>query len=188
MSGDRRLVKRFRILGPEKNPLVPCAGVVAELDADLKDLMPVLFLRNVGRASYVPDKGVLTIRHGGRLITFYPDGKVVVGRAWTEEAAREVLREVMDMVNEAYGELLREGPPSQEEIEKAMRLSWRVLLELLPGENCGRCGRRTCQAFSVDVLRGEAKLSDCPLLKENAKLLERARSTLGRRLAKALGL
>ena len=185
---NNRLVKGFRLLGFRKNPLVPCAGMMAKLDASIEPVMPVLFIRNAGRAAYVPEKGVLTIRHGGRLITLCQDGTVVVGRAWDEEVARRVLEEIVEMVNEAYGELLREGPPSDEELRKAMELDWRRLLDLMPGLDCGECGRRTCQAFSIDVLRGQARLSDCPLVRTDDEIARRIKMALGVRLARALGL
>lgn len=184
----RRLVRRYEILRFEKNPLVPCMGVVAQLDAPIGDVIPVLFIMNLGRASYLPDKGILSIRRDGRLVVFYPDGRVALNRAWTEKAARRALDEVLDMVNDAYRELLREGPPSEEELARAMELTWRDILVLLPGANCGKCGRQTCQSLAIDVLRGEARLSDCPLLMGDARRLEEARKVLGRRIARALGL
>ena len=184
----RRLVRRYEILGFKENPVVPCRGVVAKLDAPLRDVIPVLFLRNFGKAAYVPGENILTLRHGGRLITFYPDGRVALNRAWSPEAARAVLEEVLDMVNEAYREFLSEGPPSEEEIRRALELSWRELLKLLPGTNCGRCGRPTCYSLAIDVLRGEARLSDCRPLMEDVVAVRRAREVLGPRLARALGL
>jgi len=184
----RKLVRGYEILGFEENPLVPCRGVIARLDAELGDVVPVLFLMNLGRASYIPGEKVLTIKEGGRLITFYPDGRVSLNRAWTEEVARQVLDEVVKMVNEAYAELLRYGPPNEEELRKALSLSWKDVLDILPGENCGKCGRETCHSFAIDVLRGKARLSECTSLIESWEKVSKARRRLGHRIARALGL
>jgi len=184
----KKLVRGYEILGFEENPLVPCRGVIARLDAELGDVIPVLFLMNIGKSSYIPGENVLTIREGGRLITFYPDGRVSLNRTWTEEAARRVLEDVVKMVNEAYVELLRYGPPDEEELRKALRLDWKDILGVLPGENCGKCGRETCYSFAIDVLRGRARLSECtPLIGSWGRTSE-ARKRLGRRIARALGL
>ena len=184
----KKLVRGYEILGFEENPLVPCRGVIAKLDAELGDVVPVLFLMNIGRASYIPGEKVLTIREGGRLITLYPDGRVSLNRAWTEEAARQVLDEVVKMVNEAYAELVRYGPPDEEELRKALSLTWREVLDLLPGENCGKCGRETCYSFAIDVLRGKARLSECGSLTKSWEKISEARQKLGERIARALGL
>lgn len=37
------------------------------------------------------------------------------------------------------------------------------VLDLLPGYNCGRCGRPSCRAFAVALKKG-ANVDDCPLL------------------------
>ncbi|RLI11289.1 hypothetical protein DRO33_04300 [Candidatus Bathyarchaeota archaeon] len=184
----KKLVRGYELLSFERVPLVPCMGVVAKLDAPIGHVLPQLFIMNLGRAAYLPNEGVLTLRSKGRLITLYPDGKVVVGRAWTEEAAREALDEVVEMVNRAYAELVRWGPPSEEDVKKAMELGWRDLLALLPGINCGKCGRPTCQALAVDVLGGRARLSDCPFLAEEPRRAREVRHALGDRIARALGL
>ena len=38
------------------------------------------------------------------------------------------------------------------------------IYSLLPEFDCGACGSPTCAAFSEDVAKGLAKISDCPML------------------------
>lgn len=40
------------------------------------------------------------------------------------------------------------------------------VLDLLPGYNCGRCGRPSCRAFA-SALKNGANVDDCPLLKQD---------------------
>ncbi|HDJ26624.1 MAG TPA: hypothetical protein ENF34_04845 [Candidatus Bathyarchaeota archaeon] len=185
--GQKR-IRSYEVLGFERVPLLPCKGVVVKLEKPIGDVLPVLFLMNVGRCSYAPEENVLTLRRGGRLIALYPDGRVAIGRAWTEEAARRVMAELLDEINAAYEELAEHGPPSEEEVRRALRLSWRDLMAFLPGTNCGDCGQATCQAFAISVLNGLARLSECPHLRADGKKRDLAKRTLGSRLARLLGL
>ncbi|WP_320172254.1 molybdopterin-guanine dinucleotide biosynthesis protein MobB [Maridesulfovibrio sp.] len=54
----------------------------------------------------------------------------------------------------------RETPPSPAEIEKLADL----VLEkgfILPGLNCGACGREFCMDFVADIIAGKARVSGC---------------------------
>ena len=60
------------------------------------------------------------------------------------------------------------------DIMKAMEKLERMeqLTEDLPGLDCGACGAPSCRAFAEDMVRGEAKLTDCIFkLKEKVKNL-----------------
>ncbi len=37
--------------------------------------------------------------------------------------------------------------------------------EILPGIDCGSCGAPTCRAFAEDIVKNNAELGDCPILK-----------------------
>ena len=39
-----------------------------------------------------------------------------------------------------------------------------TLQRLLPGTNCKKCGKPTCLAFAIELVRGKVCLEDCPLL------------------------
>ncbi|MBI5075396.1 MAG: DUF3786 domain-containing protein [Nitrospirae bacterium] len=41
------------------------------------------------------------------------------------------------------------------------------LYKRLPKKNCGRCSQKTCMPFALSVIKGDADLSECPLLIEN---------------------
>ncbi len=191
MGGEaprRRLVNGYTIIGVERNPLLPCRGIVAKFDSEIGEVIPVLFIRNVGRSSYIESENILTIKVHGRLMTFYPDGRVAMNQIWDERVVKELMDDLMKEVNDAYEELLEEGPPTAEEVRRALSLSWKDVYELLPKTNCGECGYETCLSFAVDVLRGDAKLSECtPLKRMGEKADKLVLEKLGSRIAKALG-
>ncbi|MBR2390924.1 MAG: 4Fe-4S binding protein [Clostridia bacterium] len=39
-----------------------------------------------------------------------------------------------------------------------------VVRELLPGLDCGKCGRVDCQSFAVDMVKGKTNMNNCPYL------------------------
>ncbi len=41
------------------------------------------------------------------------------------------------------------------------------LYKKLPRTNCGRCSQKACMPFALTVIKGDARLSDCPLLTED---------------------
>ena len=181
----RNLVRSYQILQFERNPVVPCKGIVARFDARISDVIPIIFLRHLGTSSYIRRENILTVKLQGRLITLYPDGTVSINAVWNERAAKKILNEVKQMINDAYKELLREGPPSEEEVLRASRLGWMDVYDVLPKTNCGECGYETCSAFATDVLRGNAKLSWCTKITKEGS--ERLRRKFTPRILKALG-
>lgn len=44
-----------------------------------------------------------------------------------------------------------------------MMVQIQKLKETLPGIDCGACGSPSCRAFAEDIVKGEAKESDCPI-------------------------
>ena len=43
------------------------------------------------------------------------------------------------------------------------------LYKKLPKKNCGACSMKTCMAFSLAVVKGDADLAECPLLTESGR-------------------
>jgi len=41
------------------------------------------------------------------------------------------------------------------------------LYKKLPKKNCGKCSQKACMPFALSVIKGDADLSDCPLLTED---------------------
>ena len=54
--------------------------------------------------------------------------------------------------------------------EESMRMMSRMeeICAGLPDIDCGSCGAPTCRAFAADIVRGTAKLEDCPVLLHQA--------------------
>ena len=134
--------------------------VVAELSCDVSDALPYLATL-LPRAGYNGEAGILTLVHGGRLITVYPR-VVTLAKARDEEDARGVLEWLRGRINEAYagrGEL----EPCQHRRRQPRLLD---IYRLLPGGNCRRCGELTCLAFATRLALGEISLRMCQRLEE----------------------
>ena len=43
------------------------------------------------------------------------------------------------------------------------------LYKFLPKTNCKRCGKPSCMAFALELLKGKVKVDDCPPLVEEKK-------------------
>jgi hypothetical protein len=102
------------------------------------------------------------------------------------------IREVRKLYKEKYFFLkgrLEPRPlkPLDRDLAKAIRRrkEKEVIHESLPKIDCGVCGAPTCLAFAEDVVKGEAKLTDCifnvpqrfkDLSQELAELLNRSAS------------
>ncbi len=150
--------------------------VIAELSDDVSGVLPYLAAL-LPQAGYNHAAGILTLLHGGRLLTIYPR-VVTLARALDEEDAQAVLGWLKARIDEAEA---RRG-----ELVPCLgrRRSPRILdvYRLLPGTNCRRCGEATCLALAARLIFGEARLADCPVLQD--KGLARNR----RLLAEWLGL
>jgi len=144
--------------------------VVAELSENVGEALPYLATL-LPQAGYNHAAGVLTLLHGGRLLTVY-SRVVTIAKALDEDDAREVLQWLRDRINEAYARRGELAPCL------SRRRSPRILdvYKLLPGTNCRRCGEATCLALAARLIFAEARLGDCPSLagagfERNRKLL-----------------
>lgn len=45
---------------------------------------------------------------------------------------------------------------------KKLNKNAEIIRELLPGLNCGKCGRKNCSKFAVDLSKGKTNVSECP--------------------------
>ena len=45
---------------------------------------------------------------------------------------------------------------------KKLNRNAEIVRELLPGLNCGKCGRKSCSLFAVDIVKGKTSVSECP--------------------------
>ena len=39
-----------------------------------------------------------------------------------------------------------------------------IIRELLPGLNCGKCGRHTCSKFAMEISKGKTSVNECPFV------------------------
>ena len=55
--------------------------------------------------------------------------------------------------------------------EESMRMmsEMEAICATLPGIDCGSCGAPTCRAFASDIVRGNAKLEECPVIWRKAQ-------------------
>ncbi len=55
--------------------------------------------------------------------------------------------------------------------EESMRMmsEMETIFAGLPGLDCGSCGAPTCRAFAADIVRGNANISECPVLNQRKK-------------------
>jgi len=67
-----------------------------------------------------------------------------------------------DLVDARPFTYMPEGAPNMLSMLLAMQKAT-ALLEKLPNKDCGACGSPTCRAFAMDVVNGEAQLSDCKI-------------------------
>lgn len=47
---------------------------------------------------------------------------------------------------------------------KKLNRNAEIIRELLPGLNCGKCGRKNCAKFAVDITKGKTSVNECPFV------------------------
>ncbi len=134
--------------------------VVAEPSRDVREALPYVAAL-LPAAGYNHTAGILTLVHGGRLITVYPQA-VTLAKARDEEDAQAVLAWLRETINEACARR-HELEPCFERRRTPRLLD---IYRLLPGGNCRRCGEATCIALAARLAFGEARVDECPRLRE----------------------
>lgn len=176
MTEDDRLLHGFTI-----THITDCVAdstknrVVAELSDDVAEVFPYLNAV-VPNIMYNPGANTVTIKRGGRLLTFYPH-VAVMAKIDGEEDAEAQLQWFQELCNDTWqrrGEIM----PCY---ERRSQLGPLDVYQLLPRLNCRKCGEPTCMAFAFSLLFGEHALADCPPLAEP----EHAEG--GQRLAELIG-
>ncbi len=90
---------------------------------------------------------------GGKTMTTLP--RIVIA---PDEATAEQLDP--DLALAAYGDAALESVMVTRDVDGLARIVARQGF-LLPGLNCGGCGRENCRGLAVDIVAGEASLADC---------------------------
>lgn len=93
---------------------------------------------------------------GGKTMTTLP--RILIA---PDEATAERLDP--DLALAAYGDAALEGVMATRDVEGLARIVARQGF-LLPGLDCGGCGRGNCRGLAVDMVAGEAALADCVAL------------------------
>lgn len=142
------------IADPTKN------RIIAEFWDDVDAVFPYLNAI-VPNLMYNPGANSVTIKRGGRILTFYPH-VAVMAKVDGEEDAEAQLRWFQQLCNETW----RRRAELEPCYERRQQLGPLDVYRLLPQLNCGACGERTCMAFAFRLLFGELSLEACPRLKE----------------------
>jgi ArsR family metal-binding transcriptional regulator len=149
---------------------------IARLSVDISEALPYLNA-TLGRGIYLPDGPVLSWRHEGHNIGFWPD-RIAVDHVDSREQVKEVVDHLVKLVNDVW-EKRDQIEPDTTTHERLQPLE---ILKLLPKTNCKICGESTCFNFAIKLAAAETQLEKCtPLYDEEA--YEEQRGQLGNLLA-----
>ncbi|MHA1339452.1 MAG: (Fe-S)-binding protein [Promethearchaeota archaeon] len=163
---------------------------LCKTDDNFTELIPVILLSYApGLSSYSSADGSLTLKIYNRMVSFLPPNEIGITNTKDKDAAVEFTQILGDILNRAYNYYLKNGSPTEREIEAVKKVKWLDIYAFLPRLNCKKCGLEVCSAFAVSVMTGEKKLNECPFLKEPKykKKLLNFRKKFGERLLTALG-
>ena len=142
------------IADPAKN------RVIAEFSDEVSSVFPYLNAV-VPNLMYNPGANSVTVKRGGRILTFYPH-VAVMAKVDGEEDAVAQLRWFQELCNDTW----RRRAEIEPCYERRQQLGPLDAYQLLPKLNCGDCGERTCMAFAFRLLFGELGQDACPHLAE----------------------
>jgi len=135
-------------------------AAIAHLNVDIGPTLP--YLNRVLRgAVYNHQAPSLSWRKGGRNIAFWPY-KIAIGHLEDRGEAQKMAQGLVGLVNRTWAR--------REEIEPDYEMHKRPrpmeIYKLLPQANCKACGQPTCFIFATKLVMGQARLEDCPPLRE----------------------
>jgi len=138
--------------------------IVAQAVAFPAGLLPYVAAL-IPRASYSAEMGYVTWKEELRTHSIFVSGKVTITQLGNREEAIEKLEELKRKLNDIWARR-----DSIDLRAKKRRIGPLEVYRLLPKTNCGKCGLQACMAFSVELLSGNKKLSDCIEVKDDAAL------------------
>ncbi len=133
------------------------------LEDDISEVLPFLNTR-FGGFVYIQDPPSLTLKHYGKLLTFYPE-RIVVNALKDQQEAEKIADWLFREINETWN-TRQEIQPS---ICSAKQPTLIEVLKLLPKTNCGKCNEPTCMVFSTKVVEGVKNEENCPELTPEKK-------------------
>jgi ArsR family metal-binding transcriptional regulator len=149
---------QLRIVLSDCNPSSQKVNAMVDLSVDISEMLPYLNTTLKG-LQYFEEEKILTVKRGGRLITFRPR-QIALTKLEDENEARVVMEELKQILNETY--------VNKDHIKPTF-ITRQVLrplevFKLLPGKNCKECGETTCMVFALKLVNDELELKKCPLL------------------------
>jgi ArsR family metal-binding transcriptional regulator len=149
---------QLRIVLSDCNPSSQKVNAIADLSADISEMLPYLNTALKG-LQYFEEEKILTIKRGGRLITFRPR-QIALTKLEDENEARMVMEELKQILNETYVNKDHIKPTyTTRQVLRPLEV-----FKLLPGGNCKECGEITCMAFALKLVNNELELQKCPIL------------------------
>jgi len=138
------------------------------LEDDISDVLPFLNTR-FGGFVYIEDPPSLTLKHYGKLLTFYPE-KIVINALKDPQEAEKLADWLFREINETW-DSRHEIQPSTCSAKQPTLIE---VLKLLPKTNCRKCNEPTCMVFSTKVIEGVKNEKNCPeITPENKKSLKK---------------
>jgi ArsR family metal-binding transcriptional regulator len=149
---------RLRIVLSDCNPSSQKVNAIADLSEDISEMLPYLNTALKG-LQYSEEEKILTVKRGGRLITFRPQ-QIALTKLEDEDEARVVMEELKQILNETHANRDHIQPTyTTRPVLRPLEV-----FKLLPGKNCKECGEATCMAFALKLINNELELKKCPLL------------------------
>lgn len=143
--------------------------VIAELKPELQSKLKTV--RSAFKGARYSDKlNVLIFRHGVKLFTIYPNGRLTMTMVENEAEGLRLLEEIKNKINEA---LAKGAIGIEEEVEAKIATGPLDIYKYLPQTNCRLCGEQSCYVFAVKLSAGEAKLSACEPMREEKYAVHR---------------
>lgn len=165
-SGKTNETKVMRFLSGYKNLTVSRCGVMNvvgprmgarfEVDQDLRPLFPYINASHE-EAKYLETPEHIQFVFDNVLLTLYPFEIIAV--AFADENEADLFGErLLAYLNEIHENRQAVKP----DYKTIVPLSPIDIYQLLPGTNCGECGRESCLAFAAAVSKDKALPADCP--------------------------
>ena len=149
---------QLRIVLSDCNPSSQKVNAIVDLSEDISEMLPYLNTALKG-LQYFEEEKILTVKRGGRLITFRPR-QIALTKLEDENEARMVMEELKQILNEAYVNKDHIKPTyTTRPVLRPLEV-----FKLLPGGNCKECGEATCMAFASKLINDEVEWKQCPLL------------------------
>ncbi len=125
---------------------------------NLEELFPYIN-REISGAKMYRHPSMVIFRLEANRIRLYPD-TAVSGPFEKREHAHALAQELMDWFNDIHARRDQISPNHDFVVHTAPTR----ILRILPKNNCGQCGHKTCMAFAAFVSRNRVDISTCPHL------------------------